>query len=227
MAQRVFAAREDIRVAVLIRGHKIDDKLRDLHAHLDSPDAAYDLFLLLDQTGGQLSADFGRVVPFSGQCCPELGLEYESRKLFWLCGDVAMFFAQRALPGYSHFVMLDYDLHFVTSGVALLNAVVEWLRDPGQPELDAIGLQYSIVGPTWPYHAAAARLFGEVRFFYFPFVVLSRRALCYLHAQRRLERLDADSTTDPVICEAFVPGHLAAAGFRCVDLNDLRPGCYV
>ncbi len=218
-----MAAPPPVRVAVLIRGHKIDEKLLDLHRHLQSDAATYDLFLLLDETNGALATGLAKSVTFSLPRCAELGLEYATPRLFWLCGDVALFFAYRALPDYTHFVMIDYDVEFVRSGPAMLNAVVARLREPGLPEIDAIGLQYSIVGPSWPYHAAAARAFGDVRFFYFPFVALSRRALAYLHAQRRLER---QGSGEVVICEAFVPGHLHPAGFHCVDLNEILPGSY-
>ncbi len=125
----------------MIRGHKIHDKLRHMHAHLDSPDAEYDLFLLLNQTNPTVTRDFGKVIGFSQQRCPELGLDYSIPKLFYLCGDITLYFAARELPAYSHFIMIDYDVHFVKSGPTMLNAVVARLRDPAQIDLDAIGLQ--------------------------------------------------------------------------------------
>ncbi len=216
-----------VRVAVLIRGHKIDDKLRHMHAHLDSPDAQYDLFLLLNQTNGPIALDACNVVEFSQQRISELGLSYAFPKLFHLCGDIALFFAMRDLPKYSHFIMIDYDVHFVRSGSAMLNALVARLRDPTQCELDAIGLQYSIINPGWEHYEKAAQVFGDVRFINYPFVRLSRRALAYLNAQRRLERMNyKDGRELPLCCEAFVPGHLASAGFHCIDLLDVLPGSY-
>jgi hypothetical protein len=216
----------DRHAAVMLRGHKIDDKIIDLYNELQSPEARYDTFLLLDETNGALSTDIANVVTFSAQRCQELGLSYSTGRLFWLCGDVALLFAYRQFPAYSYFIMIDYDVYFVKSGPAMLNAIVERLLDPGKREVDAVGLQYRIVGGGWPHHAAAKKLFEQVWFYYFPFIVLSRRALAYVHAQRRLELYEQADLKEPVICEAFVPSHLTVAGFYCIDLEEILPGAY-
>ncbi len=218
--------RERPRVAVLLRGYKIDDKLIDLYTHLGGAGGDYDVFLLVDDTRGRPATTVANVIWFSLAALPEIGLQSSREDLFWLCGDLPMFFAMRALPGYTHFIQLDYDVHFTRSGVRFLNRVVAAIGR--HRRLDAIGLQHSVLTPPcdWPYYASAARMFETVRFFFGPFWALSRAALVHLQAQRQIEHARLAGSEDWVIAEASIPSHLAAAGFRCVDLAELLPGSY-
>jgi hypothetical protein len=187
------------------------------------------VFLLVDETHGRPPTTVANVIWFSRAALPEIGLASTREDLFWLCGDLPMFFAMRALPEYTHFIQLDYDVQFTRSGVRFLNRVAAAIgRDR---RLDAIGLQHTVLSPPcdWPYYATAARMFTTVRFFFGPFWALSRPALEQLQAQRLVEYARLAGSEDPedwVIAEAFIPSHLAALGMRCFDLAELLPGSY-
>jgi hypothetical protein len=218
----------DPRVAVLIRCFKIDEKALDLYTQLRGNNREYDVFLLVDETRGRAVSRMNDVIRFSLDTCPRVGLRYTRQDLFWLSGDIPMFFAKDTLQDHSHFIQIDYDVQFTKDGIGFLNRIAAALTRADGYGLDAVVLQHTILHPpcAWPFFAAAARQFKVVRFSYGPFVALSRRALGFLHAQRRLELATLTESEDIVISEAFIPSHLVEAGFHCMDLEELAPGSY-
>jgi len=218
----------DPRVAVLIRCFKIDEKALDLYTQLRASDRDFDVFLLVDETRNPAVSRLNDVIRFSLDACPRVGLRYTRQDLFWMSGDIPMFFAKDTLRDHSHFIQLDYDVQFTKDGIGFLNRIAAALTSAGGYGLDAIVLQHTVLTPPcdWPFFGTAARHFKVVRFSYGPFVGLSRRALEFLHAQRQLERATLTESEDIVISEAFIPSHLVEAGFRCVDLEEIAPGSY-
>jgi hypothetical protein len=78
-----------------------------------------------------------------------------------------------------------------------------------------------------PHHANAARLFPSVYMVFFPFVVLSDRAIGHLYQLRLSEGRRNMPTADRVFCEAMVASALITDdSYRTADLNELIEGSY-
>jgi hypothetical protein len=242
---RYVSASDPRRVAVLVRSHVADEKFDYLWQDLNREGRRYDVFPLLDQSalGGNaaaLEAKYPGVIWNHPDRFASLGLSQKAFgfNMLWLHGDFSMYVALIDKPDYDYYVMIDYDVHFTNNATEYLNRLCDRLTSPTEEILDGVGLEFksrpTLPGVTtdwpnytnWEFFAAAAEAFPTVFHFYFPFVALSRRALMQLLAQRQLEAARHTPADKVVICEAFVPSSLMAAGFRCIDLNDLLPGSY-
>lgn len=221
------------RVAVLIRTHTVtDDKFRDLWLDLNQAGRQFDVFPLVDST--QRVADYDQVIWHSEEECPSLGLYQKAcGSLLWLCGDFPLYFAAYQQPSYHWYIMIEYDVHFSQDATKFLNQLCELFFAPEEQMPDGIGLTFS--GPTlspmdvttqWPFFKAAANVFRNVYWSYFPFIALSRRAILHLFAHRQLEAARQTPPDKIVHCEAFVPSTLIASGFTFSDLNNFFPGAY-
>lgn len=236
---------EFYRFAVLVRSHVVDEKFDHLWRDLNGPNRRFDVFPLLDQAA--LGANFEsieRKYPGTIWNHPDrfarFGLNQKASgfNMLWLHGDFSMYVALVDKPDYDYYIMIDYDVHFTKGGTDYINKICDCLSLMGDNVIDGVGLEFksqpTLRGVTtdwphfmdWEFFAAASGAFPQVFHFYFPFVVLSRRALIYVLAQRQLEAARRTPADKVVICEAFVPSSLMAAGLKCMDVNNLLPGSY-
>ena len=241
---RRVPASGETRVAVLVRSHVIDEKFEHLWRDLNGEGRRFDAFPLLDQSA--LGADLERiertypnVIWNHPDQLPELGLSQKTiDNIFWLCGDLSLDVAFVRFPQYDYYIMIDYDVHFTKGATEYVNRLCDRLLSSDEEVVDGVGLEFksrpTLPGVTtdwpnfmdWSFFAAAAEVFPQVYHFYFPLVALSRRAVLQVFAQRHLEAARRTPPDKVVICEAFVPSNLMAAGLKCMDLNTLLPGSY-
>ena len=227
------------RVAVLVRSHVVDEKFEHLWSDLNGSDRRYDIFPVLNRAmlGGQaqsLEDRYPGIVWNEPAQFPPLGLHQTSNihDTLWLCGDFPLILAALELPDYDYYVLVEYDVHFPRGGTAYMNRLVDRLLSSSEAILDGVGLEFSPEPARpehrggWAFFAAAAKVFPRVHHFYFPFVVLSRRGVAQVFAQRQLEAVRLAPHDEIVICEAFVPSSLMAANLSCVDLNTILPQSY-
>ena len=242
---RRIPAPDEHRVAVLVRSHILDDKFNHLWRELNGQGRSFDAFPLLDRStlgenAALIEANYPGMIWNHPDQLPELGLNQKSGRhnIFWLCGDLSLDLAFSRHPQYDYYIMIDYDVHFTIDAVAYLNRLCARLLSEDDEVIDGAGLDFKsrpvLPGVTidwanytdWEFYPAAAEIFPHVYHFYFPFVALSRRAVLQVLAQRQLEAARRTPPDKVVICEAFVPSSLMAAGLKCVDLNALLPGSY-
>ena len=242
---RRIPAPDERRVAVLVRSHILDEKFDHLWRQLNGEGRRFDAFPLLDRStlsdnAALIEANYPGMIWNHPDQLPELGLSQKSGRynIFWLCGDLSLDLAFSKHPQYDYYIMIDYDVHFTIDAVSYLNRLSARLLSADDEVIDGAGLDFKsrpvLPGVTidwanhtdWEFYPAAAEIFPHVYHFYFPFVALSRRAVLQVLAQRQLEAARRTPADKIVICEAFVPSSLMAAGLKCVDLNALLPHSY-
>ncbi len=214
-------------VAVLLRSHVADDKFHDLHRVLATTvDGDFDLYPVMDETAGRPEVALDNVVWHSEQACPELGLTQQHPHLLWQCGDFPFYFALRDLPPYEYYIMMEYDIEMTQGDAGFLLRLIDRLPRKEEGGVDLVALGLGPANPSWAWRRACNLIYPDPHFMYYPFVILSRRAVSYMHAQRQLEAVRRPSCEDVIHCEAFTSTCLRAAGFKCLDLNTLVPGAY-
>jgi hypothetical protein len=214
-------------VAVLVRTHRIDEKFNSLWDKLNRGRRNFDVYPIVDETGGRLSDVPGLPIRHSAQASRELGLTQPRGDLLYFCGDIPYYFALRELPEYSHYLMIEYDIELTADDASFIARLCDRLAEPAWSGTDFVGLRHSVGRDAPWYEACRKQLPDRYCFFcYFPFSILSRRAAAYLFTQRQLEAARQTPAEEVVHCETFIPSFAAAGGFRCHDLSDLMPGCY-
>jgi hypothetical protein len=211
------------RVAVLVRTHVVNEKLYDLISIL-SNSSCFDLFVCADCTTTELEIDGVLVLRHRVEDARKMGLPTDHPNLMWYCGDYAFYFAHAAIPDYDYYFMVEYDVDFVDRSPLLLEGIINRLEFPGPAAIDFVGCRCWIGSFDSGWGTTVAGIYPQPHLCLFPFVVLSRRAIEHLMAQRQAEQSAPIAPGRLMFCEAFVPSALNAAGFRCVDLNSLVHG---
>ncbi len=122
--------------------------------------------------------------------------------------------------------MIEYDMELVDEDCAFISELSRLVSGREHQDLDLVGISFRADpdgDPNWA--GAWQRTFPRETSYYatFPLVLVSRRLAAFAFAQRQLEAL----RRSPVVhCEAFLPSCGQAAGFNCVDFQDIFPGCY-
>lgn len=214
--------------AIFVRTHFWDEKVAELVAKLRTNNHVADILLLVDTTSGEIGLEINidiDVVAFSEEAARKIGFRQTKYPLFYDCGDISFYFAMRNRPAYRYYIFLDHDVDFPENDASLFNDIFAL---PNLDGLDFVGLMVTPQDPSVGWGPASAKRFSERYCFYsyFPFVMLSRRALSFMYSQRLIESMSETAAGDIVQCESFTPSSLRAGGFSCADLNELLPGCY-
>jgi hypothetical protein len=215
----------DNKVAVLIRGHKNDEKINSLYSKLNKNRKGFDLYCIIDETHGKPSIDLPNIIWHSLGECQNLGLTQRRESLHW-CGDFPFYIALRAHPEYQYYIMIEYDVEFSAQDASFMNDLVAKLQNEFS-DVDMLGINYK--HDTIGFWAPPCReVYGDSNSYYmtFPFIVLSKPLVAYLFSQRLLEAARGTSADMVINCEAFAVSAANAAGFRCADLNAVMPRSY-
>lgn len=226
VADRLVQPHTGNSVAVLIRTFKCDDKYRSLLDKLNTTRTGFDLYSLVDETRQRHDPGPVAVIWHSVQSIRELGLTQRHHDVLRHCGDFPLYVALREISSYSYYIMIEDDVELRDDDARFLGELCSVLSMV-RPEVDFAGIHFSrdlnqIWGP------ATSRVYGDASSYLcrFPFVVISRRLLAYLFSQRQIEAVREPFPQDIMHCEVFVPSAATAGGFRCVNLNELIPGCH-
>ncbi|MEE3501147.1 hypothetical protein [Acidiphilium acidophilum] len=120
--------------------------------------------------------------------------------------------------------MIEYDIEFIELPALFINKVIEKMKLIGN--IDLVGIDLRIHHSDWEGWQLSRKYFAEAWSIYYPFVVLSKRALSFLLAQRQKEYLLSVSDQNSMHCEPFTAGNLMLSGFNCYDLNEIMTGSY-
>ena len=128
-------------------------------------------------------------------------------------------------PGYRHYVIIEFDVHFVENGREWMETFCHLLSSH-QPMIDMVAPYLGQAAPDWHWFQSAALRFPKVMQSFFPVVALSERAILAdglgrLDEARVKPRWDA-----PIFCEAFLPSVLGELSHVLLDLNQALPGSY-
>ena len=220
--------------AVFIRTHKWDAKVENLFTRLRAACTNYDLYILYDVTKAAAPADtFSRldippeqVIRVSEKLCAEIGFYKGPGLVFYHCGDIALCYAMRVVPEYKFYAMIDWDLHFTADNDDMLDTFFQILSSETDAA-DYVGLK--VHHCTWGmWYESAKKIFRDDHCYYsyFPFIVLSRRLLALVYAERQLHEITQPQGLDLVNGEMFVPSLAVAAGFKVCDLKQYLPQAY-
>jgi len=190
----------------------------------------FDLYVLGDETSGNLDVVGVPLVSHSIALCSSLGLNVSPSNhpnVLWLCGDYPIYCAVNALPNYDHYIMLEFDVHFVRRNPLFLEGVINRLSGDRQVKLDFVSA--IVVPASIDYSPAipASRFYKEIYYSgIFSLVCLSKRAVNYLFKSRLDEGMNIGEDGLLIHCEVFAITALMNAGtFKCMGLNTLIPGC--
>ena len=225
------------RVAVLLRTHLDNNKVRDSIAAL-AGGSHYDFHILAHEEPGRF-LDFGEhsKISHSLQTFRDLGFEVDGPRFLTHCADLLFAFAQHRLPGYAHYVIVEYDVFIQQPRSRFFDRAAEQLALAEEPPDFLAAWLSERADPDWMWTAATSRVYGEACQSFFPLVALSAAAISAVFEERLKERdqtraagrrLRGDGRPeDWMFCEAFTPAALKArGGFRLADWNSLMPGAY-
>jgi hypothetical protein len=206
------------RVALLVRTHRVNEKLFDL-LDLLNQSRRYDLFVTADETRGPLDVGGYTKLPHTVDTCRQFGLSTQHLNILWHCGDYPLYFAAAEAPGYDYYAMIEYDVDLVRKSPLFLEGLIARLPDSGA-EFIAEGSNPAWSG--WCWAEAARRTFPRVYTSgIFAFVIASRDALLHLLEARRQEALTGVVDNDIIHCEAFCVSSLMASGYPCASINSI------
>ena len=212
------------KVAVIVRCHRSSAKLLHLIQSL-ARDGPFDLFVSPNETDGPIDVGPYRKLPYRVKDNAALGFNSEEPGFIAQCSDVLFEHCRRLIPDYDFYILIEYDVGLTRPDGAFLAELSKLLGSAEFRDVDLVG-SISSRQPGWSHYANAAKYFQDIVVVFFPFVVLSERAIRRLHELRlRLEGSDLPYA-ERVHCEPFVACGVAQAGFRSLDLNELRPGSY-
>lgn len=210
------------RVAVLVRTHIESEKIEDLLSIL-SDSECFDLFVCADCTKSDLTFNAVPVLRHRVTDANKLGLPANRSDLMWYCGDYAFYFAYTEIPDYDYYIMVEYDVDFPDRTPLLIEGIINRLKFGEQAALDFVGCQMKRGYFEEGWGRTVSGIYPEPLLCLFPFVVLSRRAIEYLIAERQAERKAQHTREHLMFCEAFVPSALHAGGFQRADINNVIP----
>jgi hypothetical protein len=212
----------DLRVAVILRTHLLNEKFYDLLDIL-SRSERYDLFVAADETSGSIDVSNYNKLSHTVDSAGIFGLCQNHPNILWHCGDYALYFSAAQIPNYHYYIMIEYDVDFVRRSPEFVERLIEKLSERDMP--DFVAAAFHEASPDWCWTEAAAKQFPVVYYTsIYAFVAVSGRALNHLLERRRREARDCASAQDIVMCEAFCGSALAEGGYVCVSLNELIDG---
>lgn len=181
--------------------------------------------LFLDVSRGDISTELP-AIKFSGERLETMGIPlYPKDRWAWFCGDYALYCAFWEKPGYSHYVMIDYDVKVNFSVDALLSRIEE-------AGCDFVACHAGFERADWMWTAAGRHWFDRVAGCLFPIVVVSRRLLlrCLGHRLIHASSIPQDEGESRAFlqerwmqCEAFVASVALAGGYPMADIQTLVP----
>ena len=213
-----------LRTAVLVRTHIVSQKLWNLLESLyGSP--LYDLYVLADTTHRRLSFPGVDVISHTVSMCKDLGLHTDFDTVLWKCGDFPIYCAASQIAKYDYYIQIEFDVHLIRQNSLFIEGIINRLKVPSSGSLDLVIPFLGMASPSWIWTAAAARRYPEVYRSFFPFIVMSARAVDHLLEERRREAALGPIGPDVVHCEAFCGTALIATGnYVCKSLEDIMPG---
>ena len=156
--------------------------------------------VLTDETNGALDVRPFEKVSHTADFT-DLGLPAGQGALpLWFNADYAIYALARALPGYGHYIVAEYDVAVNID----IDKIMQTVRERG---LDMLAHAVQPAAPEWTWRKTAAGSFAEPWQALIPFLILSRAAIERMLATRQVlaAQLGAGQMTDWVYCEAFIP----------------------
>lgn len=192
-----------------------------------SQSSGFDLYAAMNETFGPIDVSPYRKLSFGIDSAQQLGFDTSDDLFLVRCSDLLFAHFAKVIPDYDHYILCEYDVDFTETGGAFLDKLTLALRGPEFSDVDLVGCDMTPRGENWPHTALCARKYNEVWGVFFPFIVVSRRAIGTLLQARRDEG-PADLEPDArIFCEAFVATVLrSAGGYRTLDLWDMFPASY-
>lgn len=203
--------------AVLFRTHIWNDYVARQYRRLLPSARGGDVFVLLDETGGPVAVDAGRVVSHTAEGVTALGLtDGGARRMLWYNGDYPLYYFFRLHPTYRYYVMIEYDV--------AINGDIDRMVD--HAEREGIGLMALTKGEAvgeWPHTASCLDVYDLalvkkrlICFSIFSCAAVAalferRLALSHLYREGRLQRWP--------FCEGFIPTELARRGFKIAEIS--------
>ena len=127
----------------------------------------------------------------------------------WYNGDYPLYYLQFKFPQASHFIMVEYD-------VVVNTPLLPVFRQAAVQNIDLIAHNIVDAEPGWFWASLVAKHFSRPMQAFFPFLLVSARAIKHLLYKRRsIDASDLRSFEDWPFCEAFIPSAL-------IDLADYK-----
>ena len=214
------------RAAVIVRSHIANLKTAHLLAQL-SEGQSYDLYVSANETNGRLSFGGYTVLGHTLRSFEQLGFSMNSPRAILTYSDVLFSIIQAAIPSYDIYILVEFDIHFLTPAAAFMDELIDRVtQDEGRP-IDLAATHCGKAWQGWAWYEECSRLYPNVYQSFFPIVCLSARAIRYLLQSRYREAEHGSSSDQAVFCEAFMPSALMAAKtYRIEDIETLIPGAY-
>lgn len=222
------------RVAVLARIHNVTDKVISLVEGL-AKGSSYDFFVTPNINRGALDVGAYPAVPHSNAHYNALGFDGHSEYFLMHCADLLFATVRAQIPGYDHYIVVEYDVDFVRPAHEFMDRVAQALTSQQFRDVDLCGTLLTPRDEWWMWSQNVAPHYPDVWGVFFPFVIMSGRAIDHLlevrrEERRRTGRTEPSQTAEPdnlMYCEAFTASALNAEGsFRLVDLDEMFPGSY-
>ena len=221
-------------IAVLLRTHTDDPKVRHSVDAL-SAGQGYDFFVLAREDEQTLDFAPAAKVSHTMRDIRDLGFPCSTWWELIHRSDLLFPLVAQRLPGYSHYVIIEYDVLVQHPEHRFFDHLAQALNPPEAPDLVTTWL--APANPGWGWDAAVLRTYPKVIGSTFGVVALSARAAPYVLEERRREQAWADKVgvvlkpnfeaDNIMFCEAFLPSAIEAnRGFKSTDLNALVPGAY-
>jgi hypothetical protein len=208
------------RTLLVLRAHRADTQT---FAAYDRYAAVPGLEVLIacDERRGAVDMQARRKAGYSLQTLRDMGL-LPHPKCGWRCGDYAYYLARQTLP--------DFDFYWLTEPDVWVNAadLHAFMASFAASDADFLASRLAPAHSGWLWHGTMADRYSDVFACIFPITRLSGRAIDHLHAARRAARR---APSEAVFAswpndEVFAATELMNHGFTCLDLSDVRPGCY-
>jgi len=211
------------RPAILFRTHLHDAPVAALAARLQA-ETGMPLIYVVDEAWGPVPLPPGSAsVRMDPAALRGLGLALPPR-FGWLCGDYGFYLARAAFPEFTHFWLVEYDVHVAAPDLGAFFA--PFAEDPGCDLIAGYLFPRDVNWPnTLPMLPFAARVWGTL----FPFLRVSARAVDHMLQRRRaISALhDAGQLAAFPNDEAFAATVLMEEGLQGRDLNDFGSRVYV
>ncbi len=203
-----------LRYVAAFRTYAWDEEIAELARRFFAATPSARQVVLVDETRGPIEVPGYEKITHSEQtACPELP-NYPRGRSLWFNVDYGIYALQRALPDFDYYLLSESDLSVNLS----LEPMMRFAIDQG---IDLIAHKVRPSSPSWYWHAHGLALSPDPWQALLFFMVLSRRAIKCLLAERRQQalRLAAGETDLWPFCEAFVPTVLKSAGMRFADVD--------
>jgi hypothetical protein len=219
--RELIMSKSNPRYAVVFRTHFWDEfcdrQLDRLRAQVDSGD----IYVLVDQTGGQVSGiPTDEVFPVTDQGILDAGyVAAGGGSLQWYSGDVPLYLFRSAYPDYDYYVQIEYD---AVVNVSLDDLIASMARQGA----DVLGLTNPDIEPieTWYWRSSCLDAYApeEVRGILICFSAYSRRALERLQSARleQASEYHRGAIKRWPFCEAYVATEAHRQGLAVHQLTE-------